>query len=395
MREDENFRQHENDAENEKRRHFPARQTGEVVAEEKEPEANRGENAGHAGAGNLEFEVGEDHAAEQEERREGGNPETRAARSRPVASATTSPLRPAFCTTSAMESAMPSARTGLPSMRTVGFLRGQREQGALRVDDAVADFHFLLLVHEGFADVGVVAVAISRAADQGGPIGDRFVARGDAQIFAGGFDRRGGADGAHGRHVNVLGGESDEGAGGTGVGVDEGVGRNVGAVEQLGDFLRAIEPAAVGVHLENDRRPRLCFPPPSRSGGGTGTSAARLRPPAGRRRCCLFGFPPARPAFGAAPRGRRGREANRRMISWHWIRLRWRGGRPASNLPSAARQTSQKRTHGQHSHTNDRANRRRQRHRRSHWLVFSAQAGGGELQGALSVSSGEDRRRLT
>ena len=54
------------------------------------------------------------------------------------------------------------------------FLRVQGQQRAFRVDDAVADFHFLVLVHECFADVGVVAVARGGAADERRPIGDAF-----------------------------------------------------------------------------------------------------------------------------------------------------------------------------------------------------------------------------
>ena len=60
-------------------------------------------------------------------------------------------------------------------------------------------------------------------------------------------------DRADRRHVNVTRGERDERAGRSGVGVDEGVGRDGGVIEELGDFLRGIEPAAVSVHFENDR----------------------------------------------------------------------------------------------------------------------------------------------
>ena len=41
------------------------------------------------------------------------------------------------------------------------FLRVQRQERTFRVHHAVADFHFLLLVHERFADVGVVSVRLA------------------------------------------------------------------------------------------------------------------------------------------------------------------------------------------------------------------------------------------
>ena len=51
----------------------------------------------------------------------------------------------------------------------------------------------------------------------------------------------------------MSGGQGDERAGGTSVGVDEGVGRDRGAVERAANVAGGIEPAAVGVHLDDDR----------------------------------------------------------------------------------------------------------------------------------------------
>ena len=81
------------------------------------------------------------------------------------------------------------------------------------MNDAVADLYFLVLVHERLADVGIVSVFQRRAADQRRPVGNRFLARGQRKIFASWQYRRGRADRAHRRHVNVLRGQSDQRAG--------------------------------------------------------------------------------------------------------------------------------------------------------------------------------------
>ena len=44
-----------------------------------------------------------------------------------------------------------------------------------------------------------------------------------------------------------------------GVGVDERVGRDGGVIQDAGDFLGRIEPAAVRVHVENDRARARAF----------------------------------------------------------------------------------------------------------------------------------------
>ena len=121
------------------------------------------------------------------------------------------------------------------------------------MNHSIADFHFLLLVHEGFADVGVVPVAQRRAADKRRPVGDRLLLFSRRKILAGREDRRGRADRAHRRHVDMLGGKGDERTGRAGVGVDVGVSRDRGVIQNAGDFLRRIELAAVGIHVQDDR----------------------------------------------------------------------------------------------------------------------------------------------
>ena len=184
MREDEDFGEHERDAENEKRGHLPARQAGKVVAEEKEREADGRENTGQAGTGNFEFEPGKENTAEQKKRCERGDP-----KSQPLEAGRLDGDDLAFETGFLHDLGHgvgdPFGENRFAIDPGGGFLRAQGEEGTLRVNDAVADLHLFLLVHERFAHVRVVAVAIGGAADQGGPVGDGLFARGDSQILAG------------------------------------------------------------------------------------------------------------------------------------------------------------------------------------------------------------------
>ncbi len=50
------------------------------------------------------------------------------------------------------------------------FLSIQSEDGSLGMNDAVADFHFLVFVHERLGDVGIVAVFDCRTTDERRPI---------------------------------------------------------------------------------------------------------------------------------------------------------------------------------------------------------------------------------
>ena len=121
------------------------------------------------------------------------------------------------------------------------------------MNQAVVDFYFLILVHERLGDIGIVPVLDRRTTDEGRPIRNRFFFRGGGKIFACRKNRRGCANGAHGRHVNVLRGDGDERARRARVGVDECVSRNFCLVERVHDISRCIEPATVCVHVENDR----------------------------------------------------------------------------------------------------------------------------------------------
>ena len=111
------------------------------------------------------------------------------------------------------------------------LLRVQGQERSFRVNDAIADFYFLLLVHEGFADVGVVTVAERCTANERRPIRDRLLFFSRRQILTGRENRRRGADRTDRRHVDVPGRERDERTGRARVRVDEGVGRDRGVIQ--------------------------------------------------------------------------------------------------------------------------------------------------------------------
>src|SRR5204863_111731 len=80
-----------------------------------------------------------------------------------------------------------------------------------------------------------------------------FIAFRLGQVLSGGENRRGGADGADRRHINMFGGKGNERASRSGVRIDEGVRGNSNAIECAGDFLGGIEASSVGVHFNHDR----------------------------------------------------------------------------------------------------------------------------------------------
>ena len=118
--------------------------------------------------------------------------------------------------------------------------------------DAVANFHFLFLVHERLPEIGIVSVATGHAADERGKIGNSFVAFRFGQVLSGGENRRSGADRADRRHINMFGGKGNERAGRSGVRIDKGVGGNSNAIECAGNFLSGIETPPVRIHFNHD-----------------------------------------------------------------------------------------------------------------------------------------------
>ena len=120
------------------------------------------------------------------------------------------------------------------------------------MNNAVADLYFLVLVHERLCDVGIMAVPGRRTTNERRPIRNRFLLCRSRKIFARREDWCGCTNCAHRCHVNVLRGNSDKRTSGTGICVDERVGRNFGLVERVDDVGGCIKSAAVRVHVEND-----------------------------------------------------------------------------------------------------------------------------------------------
>src|SRR6185436_6006724 len=100
------------------------------------------------------------------------------------------------------------------------------------------------------------------------PVGDRFLAHRNRQIFTGGQHRRRRADGADRRHVNVLSRKRDQRTRGTGVGIDKRVSRGLQPVQDVRDLFGGVQPSAISIHFENDRG-ALRYLRLWSSGGGT------------------------------------------------------------------------------------------------------------------------------
>ena len=187
------------------------------MTEKEEREAKDRDDAGDAEPRNLELEIGAEDSAQQQERREFVSQKANC--SNPLGSnCTTAPCR--FGLFHQVRDRLGDAlgKKRFPVDLLGRFLRVQGQERAFRMDDAVAELHFLLLVHEGLADLRVMAVTLRGAADHGRPIGDGLVLHRGGKILTRRLHRRGGADRADRRHVNVTRGQGDERPGGTGVG---------------------------------------------------------------------------------------------------------------------------------------------------------------------------------
>jgi hypothetical protein len=117
--------------------------------------------------------------------------------------------------------------------------------------DAVADFHFLLFVHECLPEVGIMAVLNGGAPDECRPVRNRFLLCRGGQIFARRKDRCSSANCAYRCHVNVLRGDDNKRAGRSCICVNERVRRNFDLIKRVDDLSRCVEAAAVCVHIEN------------------------------------------------------------------------------------------------------------------------------------------------
>ena len=146
VREKQDLDQNEDDAEHEKRDDFPARQASQIMAEEKKRETNRGNNPRHARARNLELEISANDSQEEKQRRERRDPKREpleaAGIERQPARLSVRPFRARSC--DRIGDAVGQERFAVDLLGR--FLRGQSQERAFRMHDAVADFHFLLLV---------------------------------------------------------------------------------------------------------------------------------------------------------------------------------------------------------------------------------------------------------
>src|SRR5690348_16119793 len=74
MRKEKYFDQYQNHSQNEERDDLPAGEPGEIMAQEKECETNRRDNAGPGHAGDLKFQIRSENSAKQQQWRKRSDP---------------------------------------------------------------------------------------------------------------------------------------------------------------------------------------------------------------------------------------------------------------------------------------------------------------------------------
>ena len=169
MREKENLNQHENYSENEERNDFPAGETCQIVPEEKERETNCRDNSGQCRSGNFEFQIRAEDSTQQQQRRERSDPKCDLLEAGRFDSGYVvlefgflgqigNRISDAFC----------EQRFVVDPFSC--FLSIQSKDRALGMNDAIADFHFLVSIHERLCDVGVVPILNRGTTDQRRPI---------------------------------------------------------------------------------------------------------------------------------------------------------------------------------------------------------------------------------
>ena len=224
------------------------------MAGEKQQEADRREDAWHDGAGGFEFNVGTDDSAEEQERGEERDP-----------------LREDFepGRLDLDDGPRIQARLLADFIDVLGdprgqdravpddlhrLLRAQREERALGVDDLVADFDFLVEVHEPVHQLGMVAVQLRHAAEIPGVVGNDLRVHRGGDLLAGTHDRCRRPDRADGSHEDFFCSEGDEGTGRARVRVDIRVNRHRALHQHLHDLLGRLERPAGRIHVQNQRR---------------------------------------------------------------------------------------------------------------------------------------------
>src|SRR5207249_9733524 len=86
----------------------------------------------------------------------------------------------------------------------------QGQKRSLWMNQTIPDFHFLVFVHERFANIWIVAVTNGRAADERRPVGNGLIPFCSWKVFAGWQNRGCCANRAHWRHVDPLRAQRDQ-----------------------------------------------------------------------------------------------------------------------------------------------------------------------------------------
>src|SRR5207253_9870213 len=155
VREEKYFDQYQNHSQNEERDDLPAGEAGEIMAQEKECETNRRDNAGPRHAGNLKFQIRSENSAKQQQWRERSDPKCELLEASWLDLDDVA-LESGFLGQigNRIDNAFREQRFAVDLFG--GFLGIEGKDCAFWMDDAVADFYFLLFVHECLGEVGIM-----------------------------------------------------------------------------------------------------------------------------------------------------------------------------------------------------------------------------------------------
>src|SRR5262245_74931 len=126
------------------------------MAKKKKREANRRDNAGPRNAGDFEFQIRSENSAEQQQRRKRGDPKCELLEAGWLDPGDIA-LQSRFLGQigDRIDNAFCEQRFAVYFLGSV--LRVESKDCAFRMDDAVADFYFLLFIHECLSEVGIMA----------------------------------------------------------------------------------------------------------------------------------------------------------------------------------------------------------------------------------------------
>src|SRR5260370_36839995 len=165
MGEEQNLDDDQHRPQNKKPDHFPARESGKIMAEKKERKTNRRNNSGQARARKFEFQVSADDSAKQKQRRQRRDPERELLEAgRVEGDSFALESRLAHEIDDRFSDSIGQQRLAVDFF--CSLLRAEREHAPFRVNDAVADFDLLILVHERFAAIRIVTVLDGGTAKQ-------------------------------------------------------------------------------------------------------------------------------------------------------------------------------------------------------------------------------------